>query len=52
MTQKLYESTVELKAEQERQRQKVLEQKQQKEHKEWEEREQVLKDENFSKEAE
>ena len=38
MTQKLHESTVELKAEQERQRQKVLEQKQQKEHKEWKER--------------
>ena len=47
MTQNLHKSTVELKAEQEqeRQRQKVLEQKQQKEHKEWKEREQVLKDE-------
>ena len=52
MTQKLHKSTVELKAEQERQRQKVLEQKQQKEHKEWKEREQVLKDELAKRQSE
>ena len=52
MTQKLHESTVELKAEQERQRQKVLEQKQQKEHKEWKESKQVLKDELAKRQSE
>ena len=54
MTQKLYKSTVELKAEQEqeRQRQKALEQKQQKEHKEWKKREQVLKDELAKRQSE
>ena len=54
MNQKLHESKVELKTEQEqeRQRQKVWEQKQQKEHKEWKEREQVLKDELAKRQSE
>ena len=51
MTQKLHESKVELetKQQQERQRQKVWEQK---EHKEWKEREQVLKDELAKRQSE
>ena len=61
MTQKLQQSKVELKTkqEQERQRQKVWEQEQQREHKEWierqmvwKEREQILKDELAKRQSE